>query len=90
MRKAPYAYAKLGSCALLAASAPWPGQRLAMVKPQRTKREDTEFCQALVAAWPEAKKIRLVQDNLNRHPARAFYEPLPAAATALAARFDFN
>ena len=76
---------------MLAAIEPLTGKRLALVKPQRTKKEYTEFCQALVAAWPEAKKIRLVQDNLKTHNASAFYEHLPAAeAKALAERFDFN
>ena len=46
--------------------------------PQRTKREYTLFCQALAASYPEAKKIRLVQDNLNTHNAGSFYENLPA------------
>jgi len=91
VRKEHYAYEKLGSCALLAAIEPLTGKRLAQVKAQRTKREYAEFCQALAAAWPEAKKIRLVQDNLNTHNASAFYEHLPAAeAKALAERFDFN
>jgi hypothetical protein len=90
VRKEHYAYEKHGACALLAALEPLPGKRLAQVKPQRTKKEYAEFCQALVAAWPEAKKIRLVQDNLNTHNASSFYEHLSAEeAFALAARFEF-
>lgn len=89
--KEHYAYEKNGSCALLAAIEPLTGQRLALVRPQRTKKEYTEFCQALVAAWPEAKKIRLVQDNLNTHNASSFYEHLPAEeAFALAQKFEFH
>lgn len=88
--KQHYAYEKLGSCALLAALEPLTGQRLAQVRPQRTKKEYTAFCQALVALYPEAKKIRLVQDNLNTHNASSFYEHLPAEeAFALAQRFEF-
>ena len=88
--KEHYAYEKLGSCVLLAASEPLTGQRLALVLPQRTKKEYTQFCQALAAAYPNALKIRLVQDNLNTHNASAFYENLPAAeAFALAQRFEF-
>lgn len=91
VRKEHYAYEKHGSCALLAAIEPLTGERLVQVKPQRTKKEYTEFCQALVTAWPGAKKIRLVQDNLNTHNASSFYEHLPAAeAFALAERFEFN
>lgn len=91
VRKEHYAYEKHGSCALLAAIEPLTGARLAQVKPQRTKKEYTEFCQALAARYPEAKKIRLVQDNLNTHNASSFYENLPAEeAFALAERFEFN
>ncbi len=91
VRREHYAYEKNGSCALLAAIEPLTGRRLAQVRPQRTKKEYTEFCQALAAIYPEAKKIRLVQDNLNTHNASSFYEHLPAAeAFALAERFEFH
>lgn len=91
VRKEHYAYEKNGSCALLAAIEPLTGKRLAQVQPQRTKKEYAVFCQALAAAYPKAKKIRLVQDNLNTHNASSFYENLPAAeAFALAQRFEFN
>ena len=91
VRREHYAYEKNGSCALLAAIEPLTGKRLAQVHPQRTKKEYTQFCQALAAFYPEATKIRLVQDNLNTHNASAFYENLPAAeAFALAERFEFN
>ena len=90
-RKQHYEYEKLGSCALLAAIEPLTGRRLGQVHPQRTKREYTQFCQALAARYPDAIKIRLVQDNLNTHNASAFYEHLPAEqAFALAERFEFN
>ena len=76
---------------MLAAIEPLTGQRLALVLPQRTKKEYTEFCQALVAAYPDAVKIRLVQDNLNTHNASAFYEHLSAGeAFALANKFAFH
>ena len=91
VRKEHYAYEKNGSCALLAAIEPLTGKRLAQVHTQRTKKEYTLFCQALAAAYPKAKKIRLVQDNLNTHNASSFYENLPAAeAFALAQRFEFH
>lgn len=91
LKKEHYAYEKNGSCALLAALEPLTGQRLALVLPQRTKKEYTEFCQALVAAYPDAVKIRLVQDNLNTHNASSFYEHLAAdEAFALAQKFEFH
>lgn len=90
VRKEHYAYEKHGSCALLAAIEPLTGNRLAQVHAQRTKKEYSLFCQALAAEYPDAIKIRLVQDNLNTHDVSAFYENLPAdAAQALAERFEF-
>ena len=67
VRREHYAYEKLGSCALLAMIEPLTGQRLAQVHLQRTKREYTFFCQAVAALFPNAIKIRMVQDNLNTH-----------------------
>lgn len=90
VRKEHYAYEKLGSCALLAAIQPLTGWRLAQIHAQRTKREYTQFCQATAQAFPDAIKIRLVQDNLNTHTIASFYDWLPAdAAFALAQRFEF-
>ena len=90
IRKEHYAYQKLGSAALLAAIEPLTGRRLAQLRPQRTKREYALFCLAVAEAYPEALKIRLVQDNLNTHDPSAFYEHLPAEqAFALAQRFEF-
>lgn len=91
VRKEQYAYEKNGACALLAAIEPLTGKRVAHVYEHRTKKEYTQFCQAIAAAWPTAKKIRLVPDNLNTHTTSAFYEHLPAAdAFALAERFEFS
>ena len=89
LRKQHYEYEKLGSCALLAAIEPLTGRRFAQVHQRRTKREFTQFCQAVAAAYPNAIKIRLVLDNLNTHNASSFYEHLSAEdAYALAQRFE--
>jgi hypothetical protein len=91
VRKEHYAYEKNGSCALLAAIEPLTGRRLAQVRPQRTKREYAMFLKELAAIYPDAVKIRLVQDNLNTHNFSSLYENLPAAeAFALAQRFEFH
>ena len=90
VRKEHCTYERFGSCALLAAIEPLTGKRLGQVQARRTRREYTRFCQALAARYPEAKKIRLVQDNLNTHNISSFYEYLaPHAAFALAQRFEF-
>ena len=90
VRKEHYAYEKNGSCTLFAAVEPLTGNRLGQVHRYRTRKEFTLFCQTLAATYPDAKKIRLVLDNLNTHNSGAFYAHLPAdEAFALAQRFDF-
>ena len=90
LRKEHYAYEKLGSCALLASVEPLTGRRLAQVHHQRTRREYTLFMLEVARAYPEAEKIRIVQDNLNTHHPGSFYAHLPAEeAFALAQRFEF-
>lgn len=90
VRKEHYAYEKNGSCTLFAAIEPLTGHRIAEVYLRRRKKEFSLFFQTIAAAYPKAKKIRLVLDNLNTHDISAFYENLPAdKAFALAQRFDF-
>lgn len=90
VRKEHYAYEKNGSCTLLAAIEPLTGQRIAQVHSRRRKKEFTLLCQAIDKTYPEAKKIRLVLDNLNTHDISAFYENMPAdEAWDLAQRFEF-
>ena len=90
IKKEHYAYEKNGSCALLAAIEPLTGDRLAQIHKQRTMKEYTYFMRDLANGYPEAIKIRVVQDNLNTHTIHAFYEHLPAdEAFALAQRFEF-
>jgi hypothetical protein len=85
-----YAYQKTGSCVLLMAIEPQTAKRLAQVQGQRTKREYAFFMKALAARYRKAKKIRVIQDNLNTHSTSAFYETFSAEeAFALSQRFEF-
>ncbi len=70
---------------------PQTGKRLAQVFDQRTKREYALFMRELAAKFPEAEKIRIVQDNLNTHNLSSFYETSPKAeeAFALSQGFEF-
>jgi len=44
----------------------------------------------VASAYPDAQKIRIVQDNLNTHHTTSFYAHLPAGeALALSQRFEF-
>jgi len=90
VRQEHYEYEKHGSCALLAAIEPKTGKRLAQVYDQRRKREYALFLKELAAQYPEAEKIRLVQDNLNTHNLSSLYETFTAEeAFALGQRFEF-
>jgi hypothetical protein len=85
-----YAYEKNGSCVLLMALEPKTAKRLAQVHARRTKREYALFMKALAARYPKAKKIRVIQDNLNTHSTSSFYETFSAEeAFALSQRFEF-
>lgn len=85
-----YAYEKKGSCVLLMAIEPKTAKRVARVSDRRTKLDYAHFMKELAARYPKAKKIRLVQDNLNTHSISAFYEAFSAEeAFALSQRFEF-
>ena len=91
VKKEHYAYEKNGSAALLAAIEPLTGKRIAEVYKQRRKKEYALFMKKVAEAFPNAIKIRLVQDNLNTHNASSFYENCPAdEAFKLAQKFEFN
>ena len=88
--KQHYAYEKKGSCCLLAAIEPLTGRRIGQVHAQRTMKEYTLFMEKLAKMYPNAIKIRVVQDNLNTHNAGSFYQHLPAdEAFKLEQRFEF-
>lgn len=88
--KENYAYTKNGSACLLAAIEPLTGKRLAHVRRRRGYLEFTRFMKQLAAQYPNAKKIRVILDNLNTHNFSAFYHCLSAGeAQALVQRFEF-
>lgn len=84
-----YHYKRNGTCVVLMAVEPLARRRIVKVREQKTKKDYAEFMKALVASYPGAAKIVLVQDNLNTHNPSSFYEAFPAAeAFALAQRFE--
>jgi hypothetical protein len=85
-----YAYEKRGSCVLLMAIEPKTSKRVARLSDRRTKLDYAHFMKSLAARYPKAKKILVVQDNLNTHSTSAFYEAFSAEeAFALSQRFEF-
>lgn len=86
-----YEYVRGGTAVLLVAFEPLTGIRLVETSCRRTKADYCRFMQQVVACFPQAEKIVLIQDNLNTHNASSFYEHLPPAeAFALAQRFEFH
>ena len=86
-----YEYERGGVASLLVAFEPLTGKRLVETSHKRTKSDYCRFQQSVALMFPQAEKIVLVQDNLNTHNARSFYENLPAAeAFELAQRFEFH
>ena len=80
-----------GVCCLLIAVEPLAGVRFAQVRLRRTNTDDAEFMQALAAQYPDAERLRVVQDNLNTHTAGSFYQTFdPETAWALKQRFEFH
>ncbi|GAA3945297.1 IS630 family transposase [Hymenobacter algoricola] len=91
LRRESSTYVRQGTACLLAAFEPGTGQRLVEVSARRTGADYCRFMQRLAAAYPQAAKIVLVQDNLNTYTDAVFYQHLPAAqARALAARFEVH
>ena len=84
-----YQYKREGTCAVLMAIEPLTGQRIVTVTERRTKKEYTESLQKIASQYPAAKKIILIQDNLNTHSNSSFYENLvPEEAFKLMERFE--
>ena len=90
-RRYDYEYERKGTCCLLVAFEPLTGFRMVEVSERRTAEDYTRFMQRVAAHYPEAERIRLVQDNLNTHTGASFYKVLPAGeAFRLAQRFEMH
>jgi DDE superfamily endonuclease len=73
-----YEYERKGVCHQLVLCAPLTGWRHVRVTERRTRKDYAECLRELVDVYfPEAKKIRLVQDNLNTHDGASLYEAFP-------------
>lgn len=89
VKREDYHYARNGTAVVLAAIEPLTGNRIVEVTEQKTKKDYSEFMQKVSKKYPQAKKIILVQDNLNTHNPSSFYENMPAKkAFELSKRFE--
>lgn len=85
-------YVRGGVGTLFMLSAPLEGWREVVVTERKTRQDYACILRHLSdEVFPEAKKIVLVQDNLNTHNPASLYETLPAhEARRLAERFEWH
>ena len=76
--KQDYEYERKGVCHQLMMCEPLRGWRHVRVTERRTRKDYAECVRELVEVhYPRAKRIRLVQDNLNTHDGASLYEAFP-------------
>lgn len=87
-----YEYVRQGSANLFFFVEPLSGWRHVSLRAWRTKQDYAECLRYLAdECYPQAHKIRLVQDNLNTHLIAALYETfVPSEALRIARRFEFH
>lgn len=85
-----YEYVRNGTCNILMAVEPLGGRRFVEVSKTKTAADWARFTEKLIAAYPEAEKIILIQDNLNTHKAASWYANFPPErAKALMDKVEF-
>jgi hypothetical protein len=87
-----YEYERKGVCHQLMMCEPLRGWRHVKVTERRTRRDYAACVRELVDLhYPQAKQIRLVQDNLNTHDGASLYEAFPPAeARRILDKIDFH
>lgn len=85
-----YEYERRGTYNVFMASEPLAGRRMMEVTWTKTKKDRAHFIDKIAGAYPDAKRITLVMDNLNTHTAGSLYETFaPEKAKWLMDRFEF-
>jgi hypothetical protein len=87
-----YEYARQGTCKLFMFCEPLTGRRRVLVKQRRTRLDWAQAIKDLVdVQYPQARKIRLVMDNLNTHGPESLYEAFePGEARRLWERLEIH
>ncbi len=84
-------YKRNGTCCVMMAVEPLAGKRIVEVRKRRTKKDYALFMKKVEREYPKAKKIILVQDNLNTHcPASLYCAFTPSEARRLVQRFEWH
>ena len=91
-RKEDYEYTREGTCSIFIFTEPHVGWRHVVVSRRRTKQDWARYVRELLEVHrPEAKRVRLVMDNLNTHNTSSLYETYPPEiALALAQRLEIH
>jgi len=90
-KKVDFEYERCGVCNIFMANEPLAGKRYVEIKGTKTKKDWALFVKELADIhYKDAKKIKLVMDNLNTHSASALYEVFaPQEAKRVWDRFEF-
>ena len=85
-------YVRKGTCSIFVFTEPLSSWRHVSVSERRTKIDwANQIRELLDIHYPEAKKIRLVMDNLNAHSISSLYEAFPPEiARSLAKRLEIH
>ena len=91
-RKEDYEYVRNGTCSIFVFTEPLDGWRHVVASERRTKKDWALQIQELLEVHrPDAKRVRLVMDNLNTHTLSSLYETFsPDKALALAKRLEIH
>ena len=91
-KKEDYEYKRCGTCSIFVFNEPLIGWVHADAKKRRTAVDYAHAIKELLTVYyPDAIKIRLVQDNLNTHVLDSLYKAFPAKeARELARRLEFH
>jgi hypothetical protein len=92
-KKVDYEYRRKGCCNLFVSVEPLRGKRHIKATDRRTKKDFAKFVKELVehSDYAEARKIRLVMDNLNTHKPETLYETFePEIARKILRKVEFH
>lgn len=92
VRHEDYEYVRKGSCSVFLFTEPLAGWRHVQASERRTKADwAMQIKELLEVHYPQAKRIRLVMDNLNTHTISSLYETFaPEQALSLAQRLEIH
>jgi transposase len=92
VQREDYEYVRKGSCSVFMFTEPLAGRRHVQASERRTKVDWALQIQELLDVhYPDAKRVRLVMDNLNTHTISSLYEAFPPEqALSLAKRLEIH